>query len=221
MAASGSSCAVTDMFGPQHMARRRVHLLGRDRGDAGGPCLDVAHLLAGGQGSAEHTRRATQRIAGVDRLGQQAAAGAGQLRIGDAVGKQALQLPVHRTFEVGHVRPRARARVDAEGGAVEPGAAVEAAGAGGQTLLDHDAAEQAAGAAPAQDLGQQLQGVAMLVARRGVARGQEGADQARLADALVAQANAPLGMLRRLGQPCAGGHGAGDELAIGPLGQRP
>ena len=149
------------------------------------------------------------------------AAGAGQLRIGDAVGKNPLQLPVYRTFEVGHVRPRARARVDAEGCAVEPGAAVEAAGAGGQTLLDHHAAEQAAGAAPAQNLGQQLQGIAMLVARRGVARGQKRADQARLPDALVAQGNPPLGMLRRLGQPAPDGHGARYELTIGPLGQRP
>ena len=82
--------------------------------------------------------------------------------------------------------------------------------------LDHDAAEQPAGAAAAQDLGQQLQRVGVLAARprrsSGPGRSASGSAAARARGAATTPA---LGMLRRLGQAVARRHRARRDLAVG------
>src|SRR5918996_3864306 len=103
----------------EYVGRRRVDLLGVDRGDALRPGLDVVDGAPGGQGDAEASHCAAQAVAGIDRLVDQPAGRARDLLLGDRLLVEPRELGLDRRLDLVEADARARAGVDLEGRIVE------------------------------------------------------------------------------------------------------
>ena len=122
-----------------------------------------------------------------DHVGDHARLGARELLGADALLDELGKHRVERFFELGQGDAGPRARVEAEARRIERRALVPAAGAGGDALLHHQGAIEAAGRAVAEDLGKHVEGFRF--SRRGgrVGGHEVAAVQARLRDARVGE----------------------------------